>query len=113
MMNCTNFDGEFNIEVQRGGSFNILDSSMITDSSYDIDDGSVNDYEYMFRVREGANFTMINSELSECGWDNVNVGLSIFTDEVYLEENSINNNYYGTLFFSSDNNYFIIKCLTI
>ena len=65
MMNCTYMDGEYNIEVQEGGTFNIFNGSIITDSPFDVDNNSVSDYEYMFWVRAGSNFSMLESELHE------------------------------------------------
>ncbi|UCE35952.1 MAG: right-handed parallel beta-helix repeat-containing protein [Thermoplasmata archaeon] len=95
MMNNTNIDAEYNIEVFRGGTLNILADSVITDSPYDIDDESSSDYEFMFWVREGSNFTMKDSELYECGYYWYNGGLIIYTDGIILDNNFISHCYIG------------------
>ncbi len=89
MMNNTNINAQYNIEVLGGGTLDIMSGSIITDSPYDIDDDSSSDFGYMFWVREGSNFTMKDSELHECGWYWYSGGLVVFTDRVSIDNNLI------------------------
>jgi parallel beta-helix repeat protein len=104
MMNCTNYDGEYEIEVLGGGSFQILGNSNVTDSTFDVDDGGALDYEYLFWVRDTANFTMKDSEVHECGWNGSYKGLTIETDDTIIENSLFSNNYCGIYFYQSSNN---------
>ena len=91
-LNCTTEDGQFDIEVLNGGTLIITDIdsdpstvndfSNITDSPFDVDDGTNTDYEYAIRVYEGASFSLTNSLVRECGYDasNDDNGLWILAD---------------------------------
>jgi parallel beta-helix repeat protein len=88
---------QFEIEVYEGGSLNIFDgdnnpatthdSSNITDSPFDIDNGTVSDPGYMMRINSGANLSIRNSIIHECGYYGI-WGLNIMTDENVTIENS-------------------------
>jgi parallel beta-helix repeat protein len=95
MMNCTNYDGEYNIEVQGWGTFNIMNNSNITDSNFDIDDNDITDHEFGFWVRNPANFTMKDSTMRECGWGGGNQGLTIEASDTLIENSLFRNNYNG------------------
>ncbi|MCK5232956.1 MAG: hypothetical protein KAR13_21965, partial [Desulfobulbaceae bacterium] len=58
MMNCT-FDGQYNITVENGGTLNITSGSTI--SAFD------DSFYFYIVVKDGANFTMTDSSLSDCG----------------------------------------------
>ncbi|UCG68414.1 MAG: right-handed parallel beta-helix repeat-containing protein [Thermoplasmata archaeon] len=102
MMNNTNNDGQYNIEVKNGGTLIIINGSNITDSLNDIDDNSASDHEFMFWVREGANFTMRDSELHECGFDLLNHGLTIEADGVEIKNSILSDNLYALRLESSN-----------
>jgi hypothetical protein len=107
MMNSTS-DGQYQIEVQNGGTMNILDldddNTTTTDAS-NITSYNPN-YEYIFRVRDGASFIMNNSELHECGYGPFlsldNYGLYIQTSNAILRYNFISQCYYGIILYNSD-----------
>jgi parallel beta-helix repeat protein len=107
MMNCTS-DGQYQIEVQNGGTMNTLDLDDDNTTTTDASNITANNsnYEYKFRVRTGANFTMRNSELHECGYGPFlavdNYGLFIQTDNAIIEYNLISQNYIGVILYSSD-----------
>lgn len=103
MMNCTNFDGEYNIEVQNGGRLNILNESNITDSPFDIDDSSLADYEFMVWVKKGANIIMLDSELHECGWNWDYRGLTIETNRSVFKNSIFSMNQAGIYLNYSNN----------
>jgi parallel beta-helix repeat protein len=105
MMNNTSENGIYNIEVQTGGSFTILGGSNITDSPLDIDDGSASDYRYMFWVRVDSAFSMIDSELHEVGWDNMNPGLVIDTNATTFINSTITRCKLGIMFNWTSNHY--------
>ena len=91
-MNCT-YDGQFNIAVEHGGSFYVLDGSVIT--SVD------SDYEHAFDIWEGSTFRMNNSELHECGWAwakhswEKTQGLLIWSGDTVVENSLISHNWNG------------------
>ena len=86
MMNCT-YNGQFNITVKHGGSFYVLEGSVIT---------SVNpDKRYMFSV--WSTFRMNYSELHECGWnwEAGAPGLEVGDNDVIVENSLLSNNMRG------------------
>jgi len=88
-MNCT-YDGQYNVTVKHGGSFYVLDSSVITS----VDPSS----EYVFAVWGHSTFRMNNSELHECGWfDPVRGpnGLNINSEDAIIENSLFSDNAQG------------------
>jgi parallel beta-helix repeat protein len=105
IMNNT-FNGTFNIEVQSGGSFYIYDFDNSSSTNFDNSNiTSANpEYHYMFRVKDGANFIMKNSELHECGWDSsINKGLTIESVGAMIDNNTISYNKEGVCLWYSSN----------
>ena len=113
-LNCTTEDGQFNIEVLNGGTLvisdidgnpaTVNDFSNITDSPYDVDDGTNTDYEYAIRVYEGASFSLTNSLVRECGYDgNDNTGVQILADNVVIENCTFENNRYSVHIADAEN----------
>ena len=96
IVNCFS-DGEFIIEVKNGGKFNINDNdnNKVTTNDASIIRSDQEDYEYLFYVRNGAFFELKNSKLQDCGYDNNNPGLMIFSNDVWIENNTLNYNFYG------------------
>jgi parallel beta-helix repeat protein len=93
------YDGECNIDVGNNGAMYVYDDSLITSSN--------TNNEFMFVVRDGSSFEMKNSELHECGWEDVlyHRGLEIYTDVVVIENNTFTNNGYNrVLHFETSNN---------
>jgi len=88
-LNC-HYDGEYNITVNYGGGFYVLDGSVITSATPD--------NEYTLEVRGGSTFRMNNSELHECGWwvpmapPN---GPWLQSDDAIVENSLISNNVQG------------------
>ena len=96
-MNCA-VDGEFHIEVQRGGALYITNNSIITAANPG--------YSYCFWVNDGAVFVMKNSELHECGYkhkDKKKADLWIDADNTVIENNRVSNNCIGLYLLSSNN----------
>jgi fibronectin type 3 domain-containing protein len=104
-MNNTFANGIYNIEVQTGGALNILSGSNITDSTFDVDDGSGSDYRFMFWLRKDSNFQMMDSELHEVGWDNNNPGLVVDTNGTTFTNVLITNCKNGIMFNWTSNHY--------
>ncbi len=107
IMNCT-LDGEFHIEVLSGGSFYIYDydnNNVTTGDASNITAYNTN-FEYLFWVREGSNYTMKNSELHECGYDwnpDEERGLFIEADDVLIDHNLIGEGYNGIVSWYANN----------
>ncbi len=95
IMNCS-YDGEYYIEVLSGGAIRVLGESNITSAS------SI--YHYMFWVRKESKFTMMDSELHECGYVSQGYGLKIECNNTYFSNNTISLNFYGIRFITSSNN---------
>ena len=96
IMNCTT-DGEYYIEVQNGGEFNILDNDnnpKTTDDTSNITSADP-EFEYLINIRNNAKMTFKNSELHECGYAPGKEGLIIESNNVIIEQNLISNNFYG------------------
>jgi len=89
-LDCS-FDGEFGIEVRDGGSFYILEDSIITSASSN---------RYSFSVRQGSIFRMSDSELHYCGWEGA-TGLEINSDDAVIENCLMSHNFYNVFVHSS------------
>jgi len=85
-MNCT-YNGQYNITVKPGGSFYVLEGSVITSANPD--------KRYAFTV--WSTFRMNNSELHECGWhgDEWAWGLSIACDDAIVENSLLSHSEQG------------------
>lgn len=106
IMNNT-FNGEFNIEVEAGGSLYIYDLDNNNITSFDasnITSTNPNNH-YQFWVRAGSTFIMNYSELHECGWTSFEKGFEIETDNLFIFGNEISNNYYAISFMETSNNF--------
>jgi len=118
LMNCR-YNGTYNIDVENGGSFNIMDkdnnpaskndSSIITSAT---PNGTCRFY---FHVRNGTDFEMRNSELHECGYETFEPfqywsrGLCIETSNAVIENCLISHNYYGVMLYYFSNNSVIVN----
>ena len=91
-------NGEHNIYVNSTGSMSITQDSMVS---------SNNTNKYLFEVRDGAQFIVKNSTITDCGWGFGNEGLLIYSDEAYLAGATLTGNFHGVQFNSSDS--FIVK----
>jgi parallel beta-helix repeat protein len=95
-MNSSSASGQKIINVNNGGSLIVTDGdndpttshdfSNITDSPFDIDDDSGTDISYQLFVYPGAFFSINNSIIHECGYNNIK-GLMILTNEKVIIEN--------------------------
>jgi parallel beta-helix repeat protein len=86
-MNCA-YDGQYNITVKHGGSFYVLEGSVITSANPD--------KRFAFTV--WSTFRMSNSELHECGWtwsEWETSGLLISSDDAVVENSLISHNWNG------------------
>ncbi len=102
-LNCS-YDGEYGIQVNSTGEMYILDNG--TGPSHIT---AVNaDYEYWFVVKSGAIFEMHDSEISECGWDDANKGLTIETDNSNITNVTFGYCYYAIYF--NDSTVIIYNC---
>lgn len=81
-LNC-HFDGEYNISVNPGGKFYVLEGSVITSHTPS--------NAYQFLVQPNSTFTMSNSELHYSGWEE-HIGLDIRSDDAVVENCLISNN---------------------
>jgi parallel beta-helix repeat protein len=89
-MNCA-YDGQYNITVETGGAFYVLEGSAIT---------SVNAAnEYCFFVQDESTFKMSGSELHECGMSSPSdwkkSGLCIQSNDTVIENSLISDNNCG------------------
>lgn len=85
-MKC-HYDGEYRVTVNSGGSFYMLEDSIITSASLN---------KYSFFVWHNSTFRMSDSELHYCGWESSNwdeLGLSILSDDAVIENCLISNNF--------------------
>jgi len=94
-MNCTSTANQFWIIVESGGRLNVWDSdnnpttadgSLITDSTFDQDEGNFLDYRYFFRVEAGGKLDINNSAVEECG--NYDQDMDLNTYGLYIEGNN-------------------------
>lgn len=97
-------NGEYGIQVNATGTMIIQDNgtgpSTVTDSPDDNDAGTlgVDNFRYYFRVLSGSTFRLLNSEVSEVGWTDVNsqeIGLYIETDDAQISNSYILRNFMG------------------
>ena len=94
-MNCS-FNGEYFIEVMDGGEFMIMDTDDNPSTTFDASlINSDNANNFMFYVRDRGVLLMKNSELNDCGFNDMNKGLTIESDDVIIESNVIEGNYVG------------------
>jgi len=101
-MNCS-VNGSYHIEVTSGGSLYIYDldndNTTTGDASIITSNNPDGMHRYAFWVRKDANFTMKNSELHECGYEDSalgdRTGIFIQSDNVTLDHNMISQNFYG------------------
>ncbi len=93
-------DGVYNIYVRTGGVFTATDIDGIPST----DDGSLitavgTTYEYDFTVETNAGaFSLVNSEISQCGYNDANPGLTIEINNVLMRDSHIFDSYNGTTF---------------
>ncbi len=88
-LNCA-YDGQYGIRVNPGGSFYVLEGSVITA----VDPSN----EYSFRVEKNSTFRMNHSELHECGWTGWgDRGFQISSNDAIVENSLISNNFVGIL----------------
>ena len=85
IMNCS-FNGQYWIEVN-GGELYIYNNSNITSANPK--------YHYRFLVYEKSKLVMENTGLSYCGYDQSELGLSIYTDNAWIKNCTIEKNYCG------------------
>ena len=88
-MNCTH-NGQYNITVESGGRFYVLEGSVITSSNQDKRIG-------FFQICDDTTFRMSNSALHECGWAWLpgSDGLHIWSDDAVVENSLISHNWVG------------------
>ncbi|MDH5783685.1 MAG: right-handed parallel beta-helix repeat-containing protein, partial [Candidatus Bathyarchaeota archaeon] len=88
-MNCT-YSGQYNITVESGGKFYVLEDSVITSAEPDKRIG-------FFEVCDDTTFRMSNSALHECGWAWLpgSDGLHIWSDDAVVENSLISHNWVG------------------
>ena len=137
-MNCS-ANGTYHINVTSGGSFYIYDldndNTTTEDASVITSNYSDGMHRFHFWVKRDANFTMINSELHECGEkyvSNDKLGLyieannsivqhSLFSDNEFgmfivasnltISNNTIENNTWGGLWVYQTSNVTVENCL--
>lgn len=88
-MNCS-YNGQYNITVNTGGRFYVLEGSIITS----VDSAK----RYSFVVWHDSTFRMSDSELHQCGWDSPDWkthGLNTLSDDAVVENSLISHNYNG------------------
>ena len=78
IMNCS-FNGQYWIEVN--GGYLYLYNSNITSANQD--------YHYRFSVYENSKLVMENTSLSYCGYAEYQLGLSIYTDDAWIKNCTI------------------------
>jgi hypothetical protein len=116
MMNCTQSNGQYHIDVLNGGTLEIFDydldnittsdASLITDSPYDVDDGSGTDYAYNFSVNWGGMLEVRNSSIRDCGWSSSNdweQGISVYGHNTIFDHVDISNRFKGIVINNADN----------
>jgi parallel beta-helix repeat protein len=109
-MNCSQFNGQYHIEVRTGGTLRILDydwdnstsddASLITDSPFDSNNGSSTDYAYNFTVDWGGTLEFRNSSIRDCGWASPNdweQGICIYGDNAIIDHVDISSKFKGVV----------------
>ena len=89
-MKC-HYDGEYRITVNPGGSFYVLENSIITSASLN---------KYSFFVWQDSTFRMNDSELHYCGWEG-GAGLNIHSDDAVIENSLMSHNFYNVFVHSN------------
>ena len=101
LMNCRK-NGEFSIDVENGGEFYIYDNDENSITTKDSSIITVNNSNFIFYIRNGATFEIINSELNYCGYDESNPGLILESNDVKIVNCVFYDNYYGIFCKSSE-----------
>ncbi|MBN2014476.1 MAG: DUF2341 domain-containing protein, partial [Candidatus Altiarchaeota archaeon] len=99
----TTTNGAIGITVTSAGAFYIYNNSNITNGE---GVGGNSTAHFFFQIDPGATFQMNDSVLEECGFagEENQKGLFIQTDNVWIGNNTITNNYIGIYLNASDNN---------
>ena len=88
-------DNRYVIEVKKMGRFYIYDNDNNNKTTNDRTIISSLSKEYMFYIRKDGKMIMKNSELRNCGYDESNEGLTIFSNHVEIDHNRIIQNRVG------------------
>jgi hypothetical protein len=95
------YDGQFGIDVLSGGSIAIEGND-----GHASNISSANEYAYTFRIRNGAQAELTNSEIHKCGVNNEPIsdasGLYIESSDVLIQGCSFSDNYIALLFNSTN-----------
>lgn len=106
MRNAT-YDGEYNITVLESGDLVIQDYDDDRDTASDASKvESITAFRFGFQAYPGSQLEFKNSELYDCGWTAPyadGLGLFIYTDWANVTGNYINDSYYGTVIWYSEN----------
>jgi hypothetical protein len=124
MFNATIFNSQYHLNVTWGGELHVYDNdwdnntvddaSVITDSPYDIDDGSPNDYVFSFYAWAGSTLEVRNSHIIDCGWDaplSHDSGIFVEASSAVFNHAYIQGGFIGIMFADSTNS--IVKNSTI
>lgn len=116
MMNCSLLGSQYRINITTGGELHVFDfdwdntttddTSAITDSPYDVDDGSIADYVFSFYVWAGSTLEIRNSTIFDCGWDAPNFedkGIYVEADSALFDNVNITSQFIGIIFQDSAN----------
>ncbi len=115
IMNCT-ASAQWKIDIRNGSTFRILDldNDNTTTADASVLNSSDPSYNFLFLVREQANFEMRNSEIHNCGggyiawqWNppapnGAWYGMCILTDNATIDHNLISYNNDGIVLYGSD-----------
>ena len=115
IMNCT-ASAQWRIDIRNGSTFRVLDldGDNTTTADASVLNSSDASYNFLFIVREQANFEMRNSEIHNCGGGYIawpwnppapNVawyGMCILTDNATIDHNLISYNNDGIVLYGSD-----------
>ncbi|MFW9915488.1 MAG: nitrous oxide reductase family maturation protein NosD [Candidatus Thorarchaeota archaeon] len=100
LMNCS-YDGEFRLEVQKGGNFTAEANSTVT--SFDPT------YAWDFRADAGSLIELVDSTFSHAGWEwsdnGKHSGLWINTENAQVIRCAIVNNEYGLSLYKANNSF--------
>jgi hypothetical protein len=116
MFNATLFNSQYYLNVTWGGELHLFDNdwdnytqedaSVITDSPYDTDDGSANDFTFSFYAWAGSVIEIRNSQVIDCGWESPSIhdeGIFVETDSAVFNHAYIQGNFIGINFADSTN----------
>ncbi|UCE39124.1 MAG: putative Ig domain-containing protein [Thermoplasmata archaeon] len=114
MLNATQMNSQYHLNVTWGGelhlydndwdNYTVDDASVITDSPYDTDDGSPNDYVFSFYAWDGSVIEIRNSYIIDCGWDAPafhDKGIYVETDSAVFNHAYIQGSFIGIIFADS------------